>query len=75
MNNPHLDTFCEKIVQSLGSNEFVKLTLSNKRNKENDLKHITAKAVLIKNNQKLSFVYTYPTKDITKNFDVAEAIS
>jgi len=75
MNNPHLDTFGEKIIQSLGSNEFVKLTLSNKRNKENDLKHITAKAVLIKNNQKLSFVYTYPTKDITKNFDVTEAIS
>lgn len=75
MNNPHLDIFCEKIIQSLGSNEFVKLTLSNKRNKENDLKHITAKAVLIKNNQKLSFVYTYPTKDITKNFDVTEAIS
>jgi len=53
MNNPHLDAFCEKIVQSLGNNEFVKLTLSNKRNKEYDLKHITAKAVLIKNNQKL----------------------
>ena len=67
-------TYLQDILLSIESQCFIKLTLSNKRKKIADLKNVFIKPVLLKNVVKLSFVYRYPTKDITKNFDIKDAI-
>lgn len=49
------------------NNTFIKLTLSDKRNKQQDLQKVLIKPVELKKGLHLSFIYRYPTKDITKN--------
>ena len=67
-------TYLQEITLAIENQTFIKITLSNKREKSAELKNVFIKPVLLKNSVKLSFVYRYPTKDITKNFDVKEAI-
>jgi len=74
MPTNNLEEFLKTIHNSLNNNDFIKITLSNKRIKSSDLKTVFAKVVSIKSGIKLSFVYRYPTKDITKNFDFTESI-
>lgn len=69
-----LASFLQEIVTSIENQSFIKITLGNKREKSADLKNVFIKPVLLKNAVKLSFVYRYPTKDITKNFDVKEGL-
>ena len=69
-----ISSFAEKINAALEKEDLIKITLGNKRDKSAELKNIFIKPVLIKNSRTLSFVYRYPTKDITKNFDNKEAI-
>ena len=69
-----ISSFAEKINAALEKEDLIKITLGNKRDKSAELKNVFIKPVLIKNNRTLSFVYRYPTKDITKNFDNKEAI-
>ena len=69
-----LASFLQEIVTTIENQSFIKITLGNKREKSADLKNVFIKPVLLKNAVKLSFVYRYPTKDITKNFDVKEAL-
>ena len=63
----------ERLSESLENNTFIKLTLSNKRNKGEDLNNVFMKPVVIKNETLLSFVYRHTTKDVTKNFGIEEA--
>ncbi len=70
----HLQTFFQQLNTSIKKQTFIKITLGNRRVKAADLKNVFIKPVMIKNAVKLSFVYRYPTKDITKNFDVEESI-
>jgi hypothetical protein len=69
-----LQPFLEKIAESFGQQQLVKLTLGNKRQKAADLKNVFIKPVLIKNTQKLSFTYRNPTQDIFKNYDLKESL-
>lgn len=66
--------FISKLEESIANNIFVKISLMNKRNKTNELKTVSAKLILVKEGTKLSFVYRYPTKDITKNFNIEESV-
>ena len=68
------ETFFEKLTSSIERKDFVKITVSDKRHKNNDLKNVSAKLVNLKNGIKLSFVYRYPTKDITKNQEISDGI-
>lgn len=68
-----LHSFIQLLVKSIEKQLFIKITLGNKREKSADLKNVFVKPVLIKTVTKLSFIYRYPTKDITKNFDVKES--
>jgi len=70
-----LKYFLDNLSSGLDSKKFIKLTLSKKRLKSSDLKNVFVKSVELKNGMKLSFVYRYPTKDITKNFDFTGGIS
>ncbi len=73
MNGDNIKTFIAFLIESVENNSFVKLTLMNKRVKINDLNTVTAKLIKIKEEFKLSFVYRYPTKDITKNYTLFES--
>jgi len=63
-----------EINKSLQANTFVKIELTNKRDRQSDLKKLFAKRVKIKEEEKLSFVFRHDTKDITKNFSFSEAL-
>ena len=69
----NIDKFIEKIESLVAENDLVKIIISNKRDKNSDLKAIYIRPVLIKNKEKLNFVYKHNTKDITKNFTLALA--
>lgn len=65
--------FLQLLSPAFQKQELVKLTLGGKRNKASDLKNVFVKPVALKAGNKLSFVYRYNTKDITKNLDEKEA--
>ncbi len=72
--NEKKDQFLTELTNSINDNRFVKLTLSNYKGTEENLKNIYAKRIIIKNENKISFTYRYKTKDIVKNYSVNEAI-
>jgi tRNA A58 N-methylase Trm61 len=69
-----IQTFLQQIRSGIDKNELIKITLGNKRDKNAELKNVFIKIVSVKNDLKLSFLYRYPTKDITKNFDIQEGL-
>ena len=69
-----IPSFLQQIRSGIDKYEFIKLTLGNKRDRNSELKNVFIKIVTIKNNFNLSFLYRYPTKDITKNFDIEQGI-
>jgi hypothetical protein len=75
MQSDKLKYFLDNLSNSLDSNSFIKLTLSKKKSKNSELNNVYVKVIALKNGMKLSFVYRYPTKDITRNFDFAEGIN
>ena len=70
-----LQSFLHQIRSAIDKDEFIKLSLGNKRNRDAEVKNVFVKIVAIKNNLKLSFLYRYPTKDITKNFEIEEGLT
>lgn len=64
----------EAVEQGLKDNTFVKLSLGNYKGQEEQLKNIYIKRVLIKQEEKLSFTYRYKTRDMVKNYSIAEAL-
>ncbi len=74
MTNKNFELFLTNLTECLESKNFIKITISDKRDKNNDLKNVSAKIVSLRSGIKLSFVYKYQTKDITKNFDFKDAI-
>lgn len=68
------ELFFSHLNDSLKNNEFIKITISDKRDKNNEIKNVSAKVVSLNSGMKLSFVYRHQTKDITKNFDFQESV-
>lgn len=66
--------FLQQLQSAFENKKLIKLTLGHKRNKAADLDNVFARIIEVKNGYKLSFVYRYKTKDITKNFDGAESL-
>ena len=62
------------LQSSLTDYTFVKLSLGNYKGKEENLKNIYVKRILIKGEEKLSFTYRYKTRDIVKNYFLEEGI-
>jgi len=67
------EIFFTRLTESIQQQQFTKLTLSDRRDKAKDLKNVFVKPVMLKQGLRLSFVYRYPTKDITKNYDLPDA--
>ena len=69
-----LQSFLQQLTTSIEKQTLIKITLGNRKIKSADLKNVFIKPVLLKKAIKLSFVYRYPTNDITKNFDIEESM-
>jgi len=61
--------------QSLSDHTFVKVALGNYNGNTEGLKNCYVKKIQIKQEDKLSFTYRYQTKDIVKNYSIAEGVS
>lgn len=62
------------LTEHITKNTFIKLTLSDKKNKKQDVNKVLIKLALLKKGLHLTFVYRHTTKDITKNFTVEEGV-
>ncbi len=69
-----LDRFLEKLRSSLGTGAFVKLTLSGYRGTEPGLRNVYARLVELRDGARLSFVWHYATRDVTKNLPPDEGV-
>lgn len=72
--NEHIATLTAAISDSMVNGNMLKLTLSNKRSKTDDLNNVFVKPVMIKDQTLLSFVYRHSTRDVTKNFTIEDAV-
>jgi len=70
----HHGQFLDLLDTSLNQNAFIKLVLAKYVGDEADLQRVIIKQVTVKEQPCLSFVYRYKTRDITKNFAVAEGL-
>lgn len=61
------EIFCRLLAECLAANTFIKLVLGKYRGEEAGLKRVFIRRLTLKNEECLSFVYRYQTKDITKN--------
>jgi len=61
--------------KTIDDKTFIRLILSSPADRSGDLNKITVRVVEIKNEPKLSFLYSHKTKDITKNFGTDEGIA
>ena len=73
MKDNAIHIFFEKMEYAVDNSIFVKLIISNKKYKNSELNKITIIPVTIKDDFKLSFISSFKTKDITKNFELSEA--
>ncbi|AIG05233.1 methyltransferase [Pseudomonas fluorescens] len=71
----HHAQFIELLRASLEQNAFIKLVLAKYVGDEADLQRLIIKPVAVKEQACLSFVYRYKTRDITKNFSLAEGVA
>lgn len=69
-----LTQFQAQLSESISSNQFIKISLGNYQGNEKELKNIYVKRVVIKRAQMLSFNYRYKTRDIFRNFSIAEGL-
>jgi hypothetical protein len=70
-----VNQFLEALRTSLVDQSFRKLTLGKFRGESSETEHVYARLVELKEGQRLSFVYRYPTNDLTKNYSVSDAIA
>ncbi|MFX0010936.1 MAG: SAM-dependent methyltransferase, partial [Candidatus Hermodarchaeota archaeon] len=75
MINQEFKIFFNAIETSLRKGEFVRLTLSNRKDDSYELIKLIVKLIQIRKGLKLSFIYRYEKNDIAKNFDFKEGIS
>ncbi len=67
--------FIRFIKTSLTDNSFIKANFGNYQGEEKELKNLYLKKIVVKRQEKISFLYRYKTKDITKNYFPEEAIT
>ena len=71
----HHAQFIQLLSTSLAQNAFIKLVLAKYVGDEAELQRLIIKPVTVKDQPCLSFVYRYKTRDITKNFPLADGVT
>ena len=69
-----MENFFEKLNASLQDGSMVKMTLSKPVDKNNELRNVYVKPILLKNNKMYQFTYRYERRDETKNYDVQQTL-
>ncbi|MBO7529779.1 MAG: SAM-dependent methyltransferase [Bacteroidales bacterium] len=69
-----MEKFFEKLDSSLKNNSIIKMTLSKPVSKNNDLRNVYVKPILLKDNKMYQFIYRYERRDETKNFDAVQTM-
>jgi hypothetical protein len=67
--------FLQLLTTSLEKTELVKLILSKYRGKDKDLQRLSIRPISLRDETALSFVYSYKTRDVTKNFTTEESLT
>ena len=68
-----VEKFLATLGESLRGGTFIKLTLGNYKGTESQLQRIVGRRIVTTNGDRLSLTFRYKTRDITKNFPIAEA--
>src|SRR5688572_4639171 len=68
------DKWLARLGDALHDGSFVKLTLGGPCGARDGPQNVFVRPVELKGGPRLSFVYRYPTRDVTKNFPADEAI-
>ncbi|HSB97481.1 MAG TPA: SAM-dependent methyltransferase [Spongiibacteraceae bacterium] len=75
-DNPSaLQQFLILLDSSLRNQRWVKLLLSKYRGAELDLQRLTIRPIVLRDEPVLSFIYSYKTRDVTKNFTPDEGLA
>ena len=69
-----MEKFFEKLDSALKNNALVKMTLSKPLAKNNELRNIYVKPILLKDNKMYQFTYRYERRDETKNFNAGQTM-
>ena len=69
-----MEKFFEKLNASLQDGSMVKMTLSKPVSKNNELRNVYVKPILLKNNKMYQFVFRYERRDETKNYDAVQTM-
>ena len=69
-----MEKFFEKLDSALKNDDLVKMTLSKPAMKNNELRNIYIKPILLKDNKMYQFTYRYERRDETKNFDAKQTM-
>jgi hypothetical protein len=72
--NAPLASFMEQLEQGIQSVKWSRLLLSKYRGQDPDLQRLTVRLIVLRGENMLSFVYSYSTRDITKNFNPAQGL-
>ena len=70
---PQQQQFLELIQQTIQSQQFERLILSQYQGAEAELEKVTFRMVELQQHTKLSALYHYKSKDVTKNYDLVES--
>jgi hypothetical protein len=69
-----MEKFFEKLDLSLKTNSIIKMTLSKPVSKNNELRNVYVKPILLKDNKMYQFTFRYERRDETKNFDAKQTL-
>ena len=69
-----MEKFFAKLENSLKDNSIIKMTLSKPVSKNNELRNIYVKPILLKDNKMYQFTFRYERRDETKNFDIKQTM-
>lgn len=73
-NQSLLQEFQNQLADSVASNVFVKVSLGNYKGNDKELKNVYVRRIKIKKAEMLSFTYRNKTRDIVKNFSIADGL-
>ena len=69
-----MEKFFEKLDSAIKNDILLKMTLSKPVSKNNELRNIYIKPILLKDNKMYQFTYRYERRDETKNFDAVQTM-
>lgn len=69
-----MEKFFEKLDSAIKNDVLVKMTLSKPVSKNDELRNIYVKPILLRDNKMYQFTYRYERRDETKNFDAVQTM-